>query len=210
MAERLLLVRHAACEGGGAGRLLGRSDPPLAAPGRAQARALRALVAREEGARFESSPLRRARETAQLALSGDGRRAVVEESLREIDFGSWEGLTFAEVWRRDPELAERWATWVPDFAFPGGEDLRGFIDRIAELARRLAADPARTVVAFTHGGVIQFLLCHLLGLAPRSHLAFEICNAAVATVRLDGERGVLCGLCASGPLGDERGGRGDG
>ena len=210
MAERLLLVRHGACEGGGAGHLIGAGDPPLTAVGRAQARALRPLLPDDAGTLFECSPRRRARQTAQLALASSGSEVRVEESLREIDFGAWEGLTFAEVARRDPGRVRRWAAWEPDFAFPGGESLAGFIERVGEIAARLASAPARTVVAFTHAGVIQVLLCRLLGLSPGAHRAFGIRYASVATVELCDGTGVLTGLVAAPAAGDSDGSSCDG
>lgn len=194
VAERLLLVRHGACEGGGQGRLIGRQDPPLSAAGRAQSCALRSLLPAEPGMDVVCSPLRRAEQTACLALSGSDGRPRIDEMWREIDFGAWDGLTFAEAAERDPDRVGRWAAWEPDFAFPDGESLSAFVARADELAERVVRAAASTVIAVTHAGLIRVLLCRLLGLPLRAQLCLEIPYASVATVEMRDGMGVLTGL----------------
>jgi broad specificity phosphatase PhoE len=189
MAKRLLLVRHALPVGAVPGRLLGSSDPPLDARGLAHARALAARVTRLRPECCYSSPLRRCRETAQ-AIAGP-LPVMLDADLREIDFGRWENRTFADVAAAEPELVHRWAAYDPDFTFPGGEQLAAFRNRVREAAARLAADPAVTVLAVTHGGVIRALLCHYLGLAPQHYVSFEPGYGALAVLNLFDGRGTL-------------------
>ena len=98
---------------------------------------------------------------------------------------------FSEIRDSSSEEVERWARLSPDFAFPGGESLRDFLDRVRRAADRLASDRAETVLAVTHGGVIKFMLCHLLGLEPQRYVAFEIAPASLTVVRLFEGKGVL-------------------
>lgn len=190
MADRLMLIRHGEVEEKYRGRYVGRTDAPLSARGRRQAAALAGPLARLEEARFLASPLARTGETAQIAL-GAGRSIETDEALREIDFGRWEKMSFAEIAAADPETVGKWAALDEDFSFPGGEAIAQFQGRIAAAARRIAADPAPAIVAFTHGGVIRFLICHFLGLADRHHLAFDIGPASISELRIEGGQGVL-------------------
>jgi alpha-ribazole phosphatase len=187
MANQLVLVRHGDhCRG----RYVGRTDQALSAKGRLQAAALAGPLARLKGARFLSGPLCRTRETAEIAMGADGRFAI-DENLREIDFGRWEGMSFAEIAVAYPAAVDRWAALAEDFAFPGGESIGDFHKRIGAAVGRIAADSAGTVVVFTHGGVIRFLICRLLGLPDRHHLLFDVRPASISEIRIDGGKGVL-------------------
>ena len=191
MAERLILIRHGDLGIHRRGRYIGRTDAPLSHEGRRQAAALAGpLVLLPDGASILVSPLCRARETAELAL-GRGNNFAVDPDLREIDFGRWEGMGYAEILAADPAAVDRWAALAEDFAFPDGEGIGNFRKRIAAAAGRIAADPAGTAVVVTHGGVIRFLICHFLGLPDRAHLLFDVQPASISEIRIDGGKGVL-------------------
>ena len=191
MAERLILIRHGDLGERFRGRYIGRTDAPLSAEGRRQAEALAGPLARlPDGASLVVSPLRRTCETAGIALGRDAH-FTVDPDLREIDFGRWEGMSFAEILADDPTAVDRWAALAEDFTFPEGESIGNFRRRIGKAAGRIAADPAGTVVAVTHGGVIRFLICHFLGLPDRAHLLFDVQPASLSEIRIDGGRGVL-------------------
>ncbi len=194
MANRLLLARHAETALTRDGRFIGVTDLPLSAAGREQARALARIVAAHAPARVLASPLRRCRETVELATGNTCLPVEYLADLREIDFGAWEGLTFAEIVARDPELVNQWAVWAADFSFPGGEGLGQFQARIETVAANLRARPEETLLVVAHGGVIRALLCHLLHLAPRNYLLFEIKPARLSVVELYNEGGVLAAL----------------
>jgi alpha-ribazole phosphatase len=194
MANQLILIRHGDLGDRYRGRYIGRTDAPLSAEGKRQAAALAGPLARlPDGASLIVSPLRRTRETAELALR-PGANFAVDSDLREIDFGRWEGMGFAEILAADPAAVDRWASLEEDFAFPDGESIGNFRKRIGAAAGRIAADPARTAVVVTHGGVIRFLICHFLGLPDRSHLLFDVQPASISEIRIDGGKGVLSRL----------------
>jgi alpha-ribazole phosphatase len=192
MADYLYLVRHGRTGSGRDCRYLGRTDEPLNAVGRLQVEALAQLLrAKRRCGRCVCSPLQRATQTAEILRSVTGCAPEIDADLREIDFGRWEGKMFSEIRDSSAEEVERWARFSPDFAFPGGESLRDFLDRVRRAADRLAADEAETILAVTHGGVIKVMLCHLLGLEARRYVAFEIATASLTVVRLFEGKGVL-------------------
>lgn len=194
VAKKLILLRHGALDAEYAGRFVGSTDAGLSAAGRRQAAALGGYLEKKGAAQVIVSPLRRARETADFALDSTGRKYTVDDGLREIDFGAWEKKTFDEISREDSINAERWGRFDYDFAFPGGESLQSFIDRIGDLALRIASDPAQTILAITHGGVIRFLICHFLGLEPRHYLLFNVGFGSISAIDLFDGAGVLTRL----------------
>lgn len=194
MAQRLILIRHGDLGEGCRGRYVGRTDAPLSPGGRRQAAALAEELGRTgKGARILCSPLLRARETAAIALGTDGP-LIIDDDLREIDFGRWESLSFAEIAASDPASVEKWADLDDDFTFPGGEEIGAFRKRIGAAAGRIAGDPAGIVVAVTHGGVIRHLICLFLGLDYRHYLHFDVQPGSVSEIAIEGGKGVLTRL----------------
>ena len=141
-ALRVLLLRHGQTPMSAAGVFSGRSDPDLTDLGRSQAeRAASWLASRQEAGEgideIITSPLARARQTAEAAAGALGMDVTTAEDLIETDFGVWEGLTFDEVHRRWPE---EHAAWVDDPSVPsvGGESMDAVASRCARLIDSLA------------------------------------------------------------------------
>jgi broad specificity phosphatase PhoE len=195
MAKRLLLARH--CETGPDyyGRFIGSSDIGLGPAASEQAERLAAIVARHQPAITFCSPLRRARLTA--AMVGEATplgEIITDPDLREIDFGRWEGLTFAEIAAGDAELVKRWAVWSPDFGFPDGEVTADFLQRVQAVGDKLVGRQEETVLVIAHGGVVRALLCHLLRLPARNYLLFDVKPARVTVIDYFPEGGILTGF----------------
>ncbi len=191
-AARLYLMRHGSTGPALYGRMVGSSDVPLGPEGPEQVRRAAARLAGIGFSAFYTSPKLRARQSAaivgeELGLGG----AEVVDDLREVDFGRWERLTFAEISGRDPELAARWRIWSPDFAFPGGERIGDFVARVGRAAATLPR-AGENVLVVAHGGVVRALLCHFLGLEPSQYLLFDVKPAGIAVVDVfEGGRGVM-------------------
>jgi len=184
MARRLILIRHGQVEERFEGRFVGSTDAALSPTGLRQAEQLAAWLGQQQPGACFSSPLQRCAATARAALAGLSLQPELDPDLREVDFGDWERLSFSEIAGKDHAAVDRWARFEPGFRFPGGESIAEFTSRIAAAVDRMAASPAEIVVAFTHGGVIRFMLCALLRLDPRSSAAFEIRPAGVVELAL--------------------------
>src|SRR5512137_2268266 len=126
MAKKLVMIRHGVLDDEYQGRFMGKTDVGLSAVGRKQASALAGPIGRLKAAHFIVSPLRRTLETARLAMAG--RSFDVDPDLREIDFGSWEEKTFAQISMTDSLGVERWSKFDNDFVFPGGEAIQSFTE----------------------------------------------------------------------------------
>lgn len=192
---QVFLIRHGDTGDALKGRFVGRNDVPLGPIGRRQAAALASRPDLKSSREAFCSPMLRVRQT--LAHSELDLACQQDANLREIDFGRWEGLSFAEISRDYPAEVDSWAGMESDFRFPGGEAYADFLHRIQKAAERIArtaASQTSPVAIFTHGGVIRALICHWLGLPAKHYLLFEIEPASVSAVRLFGDRGVLTGL----------------
>ena len=164
---RLLLVRHAAAEGGG--RFAGHRDVSLSKSGRHELELLCAKCSRHPVRAVYASDLKRARETAEAIARQFGLKVNVRPELREIHFGEWEGLTWNQIAQRHPRLAARWMKRFPLQSIPGGEPLRQFKKRVgAAIGDIVAANRGRCALVVTHAGVIRFTLGKVLGLPAQN------------------------------------------
>ncbi|WP_404960361.1 bifunctional RNase H/acid phosphatase [Streptomyces sp. 147326] len=162
----------------------GGSDPELSPAGRRQATAVaEALAARGTVQTVISSPLRRCRETARTVADRLGLTVTVEEGLREVDFGAWEGLTFAEVQERFPDDLQAWLDSPRAAPTGGGESFTAATRRIsATRDRLLAAHAGRTVLLVTHVTPVKILVRLALGAPPEALFRMELSAASLSAV----------------------------
>ena len=180
MKPEVWLVRHGETEWSAAGRHTGRTDLALTDAGRAGAAALAPLLAAHRFALVLSSPAARARETARIAGFAD---PVLDDDLRERDYGDVEGRTTAEMRARGPD----WAAWtVWDGPVPGGESLDAVAARCRRvLARADAADG--DVLVFGHAHTLRVLAVTALDLEPVLAARFALGPASVSVVGYERE-----------------------
>lgn len=161
----ILLARHGETDANAAGRFQGRQDVPLNATGQAQAVALaRTLAASGVGA-IRSSPLSRARQTADVVASALGVAVTEDERLAEGDTGAWSGLAHADVLAADPEAFARFRALDPSFAPPGGETFAAVEARVLAAVRDAEA-LGGTVLLVAHTNTLRVLLRAVRGEAP--------------------------------------------
>ncbi|MCA1797807.1 MAG: histidine phosphatase family protein [Geobacteraceae bacterium] len=197
MQKTITLARHASIDLQFDGHYIGRTDVSLSAYGVFQAQELVRKLKRSDKPAIDAvwcSPARRARQTAApLAVQQDCSVSIKEE-LQEIDFGAWEGLTFNQILRNDPQRVNQWAAFAEDFSFPAGESLRQFSQRLNAVAEAIHAQASAHLVIVSHGGVLRGLICNLMDWPLRDHLKFTIERGGYATLRVDEHHAVLTGL----------------
>ena len=155
----LILVRHGQTQANAEGRLQGRLDVPLSEVGRRQAASLAAAV--PKAVRVVSSPLLRARETAEVF----GVPVEVDERWVEMDYGEYDGRPLADV---PIELWERWRTDALHSP-PGGESLAAVGDRVRAACAELVAEAAeRHVVVVSHVSPIKAAVAWALGVGDEA------------------------------------------
>jgi len=192
---RLFLVRHGETELKSSERYWGATDVALSALGLAQANRLCDRLAAEKIDAVYSSPLTRARTTAELIASRHNLTVTACPEIREIDFGRLEGLTFAEIEERFPDVAGLWKKRTLKLAFPDGETVTGFNRRVSRFTKRLERHtPDETLVVVAHNGPLRTLLCRLLGIGLEHRWQFRLALASLSIVETYPEGGILLRL----------------
>jgi probable phosphoglycerate mutase len=180
----ILLIRHGETEWNRNGRWQGHADIPLSAAGRAQAQAL-AQRLRQEGARFDhlyASDLSRALETAQIIGQELGQPVHPFRALREVDVGSWSGLTRDEIVDRVP------GAFTTVFHSSDGESQEIFTRRVGEgLLNLVQRHPGERLAIVTHGGTIRAMLRYLYTLQGMAEAPpAQIGNTSITEIQLEG------------------------
>ena len=180
----VFLVRHADHDMVGQG-LAGRLAVPLNAAGHGQAARLAGWFARQPVTAVWSSPLRRTLETAEPIARGLGLAVDTDDALLEVDFGAWEGKSFAELdehpaWRR-------WNGARARARAPGGETIAEVQARLCGFINdRCDEAPDGTLVLVSHGDPIRAALAYYLGVPIDLFLRIEVAPASVSVLAIDG------------------------
>ena len=180
--SEVVLVRHGETEWSRSGQHTGVTDLPLLPEGEATAREVAPRLAGREFALVLSSPMQRARRTAELAGFGD--RVEVEPDLRERNYGQYEGRTTKEIRVERPG----WDVWRDDC--PGGETLEQLAARADRVIERALAADGDTLL-FAHSHLLRELGARWIGLAADGGGKFVLGTATVSTLGFERERRVL-------------------
>jgi probable phosphoglycerate mutase len=184
----IYFVRHGETDWNAEARLQGQRDIPLNDFGRVQAEEagarLRGLVLHCEDLAFVASPLGRTRETMERLRDTIGlapRAYHLDDRLRELSFGTWEGLTWKEVRRSNPKGAtarerDKWG-FVP----PGGESYAMLAERVAPAL----SDLTRETVVVSHGGVARTVLALRCGVSTDEAPIVDIWQGRILVIEGD-------------------------
>ena len=164
-ATRLYLVRHGQVADGHTNRYHGSNDIDLSPAGEQQLTRLASHLEPVPLAAVYASDLRRSQDGATRLCAGRGLTPGVIPEFREIHFGVWEGLTFAEISERYPEQLNGRFQDLANFRIPTGESLGDVRDRVMpRLQQLVAAHPGESLALVAHAGVNRVILCHALSL----------------------------------------------
>jgi broad specificity phosphatase PhoE len=170
-------------------RFQGHRDRPLTERGREQAHALADLVGAEKINAVYTSPLSRARETAEIVAARVGLKVVALPELREVDTGSWSGLSRADVEARFPEGFAHWRSGGS--AWENGESYDEMAERVIGALRKIAEDhPDGRVLVVSHGGPIRAIHAAAEGLAIQDYRRLKPVepNARLSAVAVENGR----------------------
>lgn len=193
----LYLIRHGHTEWHATGGVAGSSDIALADEGRVAIGRLAQVLNESalEPQAWYCSPMLRTRQSSALLREGWQPPSAdvaadwtlpepsLDERLVELDFGDWEGMTWAEVHEKHGDLMKAWAEDWLHRAPPGGERFSEQADRcrrwLADASDALAGVDAAAAVVVSHGGSIRALLCQCLGWSLQRAMNFRIDPASL-------------------------------
>lgn len=191
----LYVVRHGQTEWNVAKRYLGRTDLSLTEQGLSEAKKLARHLTDFSFSQAYCSDMIRTRQTAELILAEQGLEPVSTCKLRELDFGKWEGLTYAEITKQYPNQAKLWAHGGLDMQPTGGESLFELTARVNSWLEELVSEnPKGNVLIVTHGGPLRILLCLLLGLPAERYWQFSTSTGSLAILDIYSGQGILRGF----------------
>jgi probable phosphoglycerate mutase len=195
----ILLARHGESDWNREKRWQGHADRPLTTLGRAQARDLADRLADTELDAIYSSDLRRARETAEIVGESKGLHVATDPGLREVDVGSWSGLTRPEAEARFPDAYARWVAGAE--GWDDGETYEQLSRRVVAAVFRIARyHPDHRVLVVAHGGSIRTVHAAALGVDVHTYRRIQRVepNATLSAVCI--EEGRLTELCRTEDL----------
>lgn len=188
-STRLVLVRHGETGWNHLRRIQGQTDIALNEVGIRQARAAAVRLAGEPVAAVYASDLSRAWRTAELIAEPLGLPVLAEPRLRERHWGRFEGTRFVDIERDAPHDHARLLARDTGFDLGGGESLDVLMQRVAAVLAELAERHRdQTIVAVSHGGVLDCAHRIASGLALAAPRDFPLHNASVNVLRRDGGR----------------------
>jgi len=160
----IILVRHGETVWNVSETYRGRADVALDEVGIKQAELLGKYLSDWKLEAIYSSPLRRARDTANAIAHHQNVKVQVASGLIDFDYGSWQGLSEAEVRRLYPDLHKEWRTNPQRVTMPGGESLGDVAERARGVIKEAVSRYEGSVALVSHRVVNKVLVCSLLGL----------------------------------------------
>jgi broad specificity phosphatase PhoE len=195
----VLLARHGESDWNHSKQWQGFADRPLTDLGREQAAELAQRLSDTELDAVYSSDLQRARDTAEVVARTKGLTVHTTPDLREVDVGSWSGLTRAEAEARYPEQYARWLQGGE--GWDDGETYEQLGERVVRAIRRIAkAHEEERVLVVVHGGTIRAIHAAALGVDIHTYRRIQRVepNATLSAVCI--ERGQITELCRTEDL----------
>lgn len=184
---RIVFTRHGETVWHAENRYAGSSDISLTTEGEEQARQLARWASTQRFESLWSSDLGRTQQTAAPSSTSTGLQTTIDKRLRELDFGSGEGLTTAEMRQRFPEARAAFEVDPVAHHLPEGENPHDAIARAMRALNDIAASqPEGRVLIIFHSTLMRLVLCHLLGIPPHNYRQVfpSLRNCAITEISL--------------------------
>lgn len=191
---KFYLLRHGQTEWNIEGKIQGKTDIPLNETGLLQARYLAEGVCKNAFRAIYSSPLLRARQTAECIAEKTGLPVRLLPELREVDFGLWEGKGWTEIEKAFPEDFRRWEENPAEFMPTGGESREACRKRcqlaVEQMKKEMIAasgsgmEPDQAAVVVAHGGILAHVARYLLRNQEKREEVI-VKNASISVIEYD-------------------------
>ena len=191
---RLILVRHGETRWNRENRVVGHTGIALNSNGRRQVELLAKKLESDNVSSIYSSPLRRARETAEAIARFHGLKVMDDDAFKEIDAGEMEGLTFDEVMERYGGFFKEWMKGNPSLRMPGGESMTELQQRTWPAVERIVGENNdRDVILVSHSLAILSIIAKALGMAPSNFRRLRLSVASISILNF-GDHGASLAL----------------
>ena len=186
---QIVLVRHGATDWNLEHRCQGSSDRDLSDVGLRQAEEIAARLRQETIHGIYSSDLKRARRTAEVISAHHSLPVIIEKSIRELDHGHLEGLTFNEIKQNHGEFLLRWRSEPAELQVPGGERLADVAERAWLGLHQIVTrhEPSDTIVVVSHNFPIVGIVCRITGTHLNEYRNFHLDPCGVSRLNRNGD-----------------------
>lgn len=195
--KTVFLIRHGQTGFSLNNKLCSRADEPLNNNGIHEIKRLTAFLnTRNKPDIIITSPLIRAKQTAEIIANNYNIIPIESKELREIDFGDWEGLTFNEIKNKQPDEFIKWMKHPDKFTPTNGESIIDLNKRINSLMNKVINNSEKnsTIYLITHGGPIRSVLINALKIPPSLYWNIKIPHGSVTCLEYDNNLVKLCFL----------------
>ena len=195
--KTVLLIRHGQTYSSLNNKLCGRTDEPLNNNGIKQMKGLIIFLnTKNKPDIIITSPLIRAKQSAQIIANTYNIIPIEAKELREIDFGDWEGLTFNEIKNKEPDEFIKWMRHPDKFTPTNGESIIDLNKRINNFMNKVLnnSEENSTIYLITHGGPIRSVLINALKIPPSLYWNIKIPHGSATCLEYDDSIVKLCFL----------------
>lgn len=192
MVTKLLLIRHGETKWNALGKFQGCTDIELSDAGIEQAEYLKKSIEDSFDVVY-TSPLMRAKKTAEVICDGTDIKPIVADNIREINFGEWEGLTIKEIAELYPEEFKKWRTDDIDAPICGGDkSIKLACERAKNCVEKIIDENrGKTIAIVAHGGIIKATLIGLFGWNMSMYQKITLGNTAITEIRIKDNNNVM-------------------
>ena len=192
---RLILLRHAEVEEKFHHIFGGRLDIKLSPLGHQQATALANYLRGQKFDAIYASPMQRVQQTLAPLLATSPHQPTLLDGLREMDFGDWTGMKWADIATRHNANTSQWLELLASGAVNGAENENVFRARVENALQQILREcPGKTVVVACHGGVVRMLLAIGLGMTLGQFGNFAVDYASVTIMEVRSDRTIFQSL----------------
>ncbi|MGL6106612.1 histidine phosphatase family protein [Romboutsia sp.] len=182
---RLILVRHALTTDNQDNRLSGHIDSSVSKEGKIQIDKLTNYLKNIEIDKIFSTTSSRTKDTVKNIASVKNIEIIEKDTLKEINFGDFEGVTFEEIKNNNPEEFDKMVKEGYNYKYPGGESLIETYDRVAkEIDKIISENKDNNILVCSHGGTIRNIITHLISKSYEYHWNFRVDNASVSILEI--------------------------
>lgn len=183
---KLILVRHALTTDNQENRLSGHIDSIVSEVGRHQIEKLTSYLENIDIDKIYTTTSSRTKDTVKYIAQSKGINLIEKDTLKEINFGDFEGTTFEEIKKSNLDEFEKMINEGYNYKYPNGESLVETYSRVAkEVDDIVENNNNKTILICSHGGTIRNIITHLISKSYDYHWNFRIDNASVSILEIE-------------------------